>query len=317
MVLPKNIEELHAGVELAAKHGVPILPRTGGSSLAGQTVNEAVVFDLKRHLNRLLEVNTEEHWVRVEPGVVLDQFNCDLAKHMVCNSDLTPRAAIARGWVASLPTTPREVIRLSTAWRPIMCWKRGVSCRWESCAFWRRLREHGSRRQARRGLKGSIYRELSKLIDTEANRPSFATTRRDIGDDAAATISIGSTRGHDATAFPPDPRFNLAKLMCGSEGTLGVMHEIKVNLVTKPDALDTRGRAFRQVVHGTQFRADDSGNGSDGSGTIRPHGDHALPRSARLCSAAAELYRRLAQLRVDHRVHWRQAMRNLSTKLHG
>lgn len=75
---PKTVDELQAAVELAAKYKVPILPRTGGSSLAGQAVNEAIIIDLARHLDKVIEINKEERWVRVEPGVVLDQLNIDL-----------------------------------------------------------------------------------------------------------------------------------------------------------------------------------------------------------------------------------------------
>ncbi|MEE9602276.1 MAG: FAD-binding oxidoreductase, partial [Thermoguttaceae bacterium] len=75
VVLPRNAEELHAAVELAAKHRVPLLPRAGGSSLAGQAVNEAVVLDCTRYLDAVLEINPEERSVRVQPGVVLDVLN--------------------------------------------------------------------------------------------------------------------------------------------------------------------------------------------------------------------------------------------------
>ena len=72
VLFPKNSDDLHAAVELAAKHKVPLLPRTAGSSLAGQATNKALVMDMTRHLDKVLEVNTEEGWVRVQPGVVRD-----------------------------------------------------------------------------------------------------------------------------------------------------------------------------------------------------------------------------------------------------
>jgi FAD/FMN-containing dehydrogenase len=78
VLIPKTMEDVHAAVELAAQYRLPILPRTAGSSLAGQAVNEALVIDMSRHLDQVLEVNTEEHWVRVQPGVVLDELNLHL-----------------------------------------------------------------------------------------------------------------------------------------------------------------------------------------------------------------------------------------------
>jgi FAD/FMN-containing dehydrogenase len=57
VLIPKTIEDIQAAVELAAKYKVPILPRAAGSSLAGQAVNEALVIDVSRHLDRVLEIN--------------------------------------------------------------------------------------------------------------------------------------------------------------------------------------------------------------------------------------------------------------------
>jgi len=78
VLIPKTMEDVHAAVELAAHYRVPILPRTGGSSLAGQAVNEALIIDMSRHLDQILEVNAEERWVRVQPGMVLDELNLHL-----------------------------------------------------------------------------------------------------------------------------------------------------------------------------------------------------------------------------------------------
>ncbi len=75
VLIPKTGEDLFAAVELAAQYEVPLLPRTGGSSLAGQSVNEALVIDFTPHLDQVLEVNAAERWVRVQPGIVLDELN--------------------------------------------------------------------------------------------------------------------------------------------------------------------------------------------------------------------------------------------------
>ncbi len=75
---PLNAAEVHAAVELAARYRVPLLPRTAGSSLAGQAVNEALILDMSRHMDQVLEVNSDERWVRVQPGIVLDELNLSL-----------------------------------------------------------------------------------------------------------------------------------------------------------------------------------------------------------------------------------------------
>ena len=75
VVLPRNKEDVIATVDLAHRYGVPILPRGGGTSLAGQTVGRAIVMDMSKYMNNVLEVNTEEQWARVQPGIVLEQLN--------------------------------------------------------------------------------------------------------------------------------------------------------------------------------------------------------------------------------------------------
>src|SRR5262245_873403 len=78
VVLPRTHEDVFAVMEIAKDFKVPVLPRGAGTSLAGQTVGEAVVIDMSKYLNRVLEVNTEERWALVEPGVVQEQFNLHL-----------------------------------------------------------------------------------------------------------------------------------------------------------------------------------------------------------------------------------------------
>ena len=79
VVIPRTADDVQAVVEVARDNNVPVLPRGGGTSLAGQTVNHAIVIDFSKYLNQVLEVNLEEQWARVQPGIVLDQLNKQLA----------------------------------------------------------------------------------------------------------------------------------------------------------------------------------------------------------------------------------------------
>src|SRR5690349_19919484 len=81
VVLPHDELDVAATLRLARKHGVAVLPRGGGTSLAGQTIGRAIQIDFTRHMNRLLEVNAAEGWAWVEPGIVLDELNALLAPH--------------------------------------------------------------------------------------------------------------------------------------------------------------------------------------------------------------------------------------------
>jgi FAD/FMN-containing dehydrogenase/ferredoxin len=74
VVIPRTTDDVATAVALAREHGAPILSRGGGTSLAGQCVNVAVVIDFSKYLNRVLEIDPERKLARVEPGVVLDDL---------------------------------------------------------------------------------------------------------------------------------------------------------------------------------------------------------------------------------------------------
>src|SRR5436309_15183602 len=75
VVIPRHRGDVQAAIEVANRTGTPLLPRGGGTSLTGQTVNRAIVLDFSRYMNRVLEVNEEELWARVQPGLVQDELN--------------------------------------------------------------------------------------------------------------------------------------------------------------------------------------------------------------------------------------------------
>jgi len=72
---PKNEKDIHKLVSFACKWGIPLIPRTAGTSLAGQCVGSGIVVDVSKYMNRILEFNAEEGWVRVQPGVIRDELN--------------------------------------------------------------------------------------------------------------------------------------------------------------------------------------------------------------------------------------------------
>ena len=78
VVIPSSQEDVLATIEIAAQHGVPLLPRGGGSSLAGQTVGAALVIDFSKILNRILDIDAEARTVTVEPGINIDALNRQL-----------------------------------------------------------------------------------------------------------------------------------------------------------------------------------------------------------------------------------------------
>jgi FAD/FMN-containing dehydrogenase len=232
VLLPKTIEDVHAAVEAAAKYKVPILPRTGGSSLAGQAVNEALVIDMTRHLDNVLEVNTEEKWVRVRPGVVLEELNLYL-KPMGLQFGPDPasadRAAMG-GIVANNSTGSHSILYGMTADHILetsVILSDGTRTIFGPLEA-NQLEQHYLQQK---GLEGEIYRRIWEISQTKADVIQAGTPRhwRRCGGYNLDRFIEGSS-----FKYPQDPRFNLANLICGSEGTLAVMTDIKLNLVSRP-----------------------------------------------------------------------------------
>ena len=235
VLIPENNEHVHAAVELAAKYEIPILPRTAGSSLAGQAVNEALVIDMSRHLNEIVEVNTEEQWVRVQPGIVLDELNLHL-KPMGLQFGPDPassnRAALG-GIVSNNSTGSHSIVYGMTADHVLemdVILSDGTRAHFAPLDAGP-LEQH----QQRSGLEGDIYRNIAGLVADPAHQSIIRENtprhwRRCGGYNLERMIENGGSYKYPQLKH----RFNLSKLVCGAEGTFAVMTEIKLNLVKRP-----------------------------------------------------------------------------------
>lgn len=231
VMFPKNCEDIQAAVETVNKFKVPVLARGGGTSLAGQAVNEALILDTSRHLDRILEVNAEEKWVRVEPGVVLDALNMHLRQF---NLQFGPdpassnRATIG-GIVSNNSTGSHSILYGMTSDHVIEI--KGYLSDGSPFTFGPQAPEVLQSKLAKTGLESDIYRKINELAETEAEVIRKGTPRhwRRCG-------GYNLDRFVDGPSFhwPLDPRFNLAGLISGAEGTLAVITEIKLNLVPLP-----------------------------------------------------------------------------------
>jgi len=232
--IPKNIEEVYVAVELGAKYSIPILPRTGGSSLAGQAINEAVIIDMTPHLNQILEINQEEKWARVQPGLVLDELNIQLPEYGLQfgpDPASSNRAAMG-GIVANNSTGAHSILYGMTADHVL---ETNVILSDGRRASFKALDDTElEAAQKRAGLEGSIYRTVSDIAQNKKEIIQNGTPkhwRRCGGYNLDRFVFDGIHFN-----YPQDKRFNLAKLICGSEGTLAVMTDIKLNLVPLPKA---------------------------------------------------------------------------------
>ena len=234
VLVPTTIEDVHAAVELAAKYQVTLLPRTGGSSLAGQAVGESLVIDFTRHLNRVLEVDADAQRVRVQPGIVLDQLNLHLRPMgLQFGPDPASSNRAAMGGIVSNNSTGSHSICYGMTADHVLAMNVMLSD--GSAAHFGPVEAHElARHRDRSGLEGAIYRHIFDLTQDEANREVIRAGtprhwRRCGGYNLDRFIDGGVS-----FKVPQDPRFNLAKLVCGAEGTLAVMADITLNLVPVP-----------------------------------------------------------------------------------
>jgi FAD/FMN-containing dehydrogenase/Fe-S oxidoreductase len=223
VVIPRSVEDVLAVVEVARDHGVPVLPRAGGTSLAGQCVNHAIVIDFSKYLNRLLEVNQEEHWARVQPGIVLEHLNRQLAPH--------------RLQYAPDPTTASQA-----------CVGGGIgnnSCGAHSVIYGKTI-DHVKELQVvlADGAQAHFRPVEAPELEARSSGPSLEAAIyrgvRRIAQEHQAEIQarypkiMRRVSGYNLDDFTDDSRFNLSRMVVGSEGTLCVMTEAKVNLVVRP-----------------------------------------------------------------------------------
>ena len=235
VLIPKTTDDLFATVELAAQYEVPLLPRTGGSSLIGQAVNEALVIDFTRHLDQVLELNVEERWVRVQPGIVLDELNLYLRPYgLQFGPDPASSNRAAMGGIVSNNSTGAHSILYGMTADHVL--ETNVILNDGSSVHFRPLAGvELAQAQERPGREGEIYRQISQLVSQPDNQAAIVAGtprhwRRCGGYNLDRLL-------HDPSftfLWPKEQRLNLSDLICGAEGTLGMMTEIKLNLVPLP-----------------------------------------------------------------------------------
>lgn len=241
VLIPRTVDDVQAAVELAARHRVPVLPRASGSSLAGQAVNEALVIDTTRWLDGIHEINPEEHWVKVGPGRVLDELNLALKPHgLQFGPDPASSNRAAMGGIVSNNSTGSHSILYGMTADHVLeaevILADGARTRMGPLDV-ESLRQH----QMRNDLEGRIYRDVAQLARQNADTIRAGTPRhwRRCGGYNLDRFVEGGVNFN----WPQDGRFNLAQLLCGAEGTLGVLTELKLNLVPLPQ------RTALAIVH--------------------------------------------------------------------
>src|SRR5262245_28932763 len=223
VVLPRDRDDVEAVIEIANRFQVPILPRGGGTSLAGQAVGHALVLDFSKYMNRVLEVNREELWCRVQPGLVQDELNAHVRSvglQFGPDTSTSNRATIG-GMIGNNSAGAHSLTYGKTLDHVL---ELTVLLSDGSEAVFKDLSpgEIESRGGAD-SLEGRIYREVARLA--EEHRGEIAARYPKI---------MRRVSGYNLDEFVKPQPFNLARILVGSEGTLGVVVEAKMRLVRKP-----------------------------------------------------------------------------------
>lgn len=227
VLFPKDSQDLCTLLRESSREPfqkIPLTPRGGGTGTNGQSLSSGVVVDLSRHMRSILEINLQERWARVQPGVVLDQLNRELAPHgLKFAPDLSPSNRATLGGMIGTDAsgkgsrvygkTSQHVLELQLALV-------------DGTSFCSKSIPSKGRKEALAALPQRvqrIYRELEGLL--HANRKEIKTRFPPL-----RRFLSGYNLPH---IFPegPDGPMSLNPLICGSEGTLAFVSEAKLRLV--------------------------------------------------------------------------------------
>ena len=231
---PKTADDIKLLIDFAARNNTSLIPRAAGTSLAGQVVGSGIVVDISKYMNKILELNTEESWVRVEPGVNLDELNLYLKPHGIFfgPETATSTRCLMGGMVGNNSCGAHSIIYRTTREHTISV--KGFLSDGSEVEFKPLTKKEFVEKCSGDALENRIYQQIKKILsDTEnqkeirAQFPHPEIYRRNNG---YAIDILLETEPFSDTKTP----FNFSKLIAGSEGTLMFMTEIKLNLVPLP-----------------------------------------------------------------------------------
>ena len=223
VVLPRTIDDVVETVRACRDHAIPILPRGGGTSLAGQCCNAAVVIDMSRHLRRVLHVDSDRKTARVEPGLVLDDLQRAVAPYgLMYGPDPSTHAwCTLGGMIGNNACGVHSIVGGLTA---------------DAVESLDVLTSDGVRLTVGRTSPES----LDALCRTPGRRGQIYTSLRELRDRYADEIRARFPRiprrvsGYELDALLPERGFDVARALVGTEGTCVTVLEATVRLIESP-----------------------------------------------------------------------------------
>ena len=224
VIWPRHEEEVIAAVEIAHRHQIPLLPRGGGSSLAGQAIGHALILDFSRYMDRVLAFDPERRTVKVQAGALLGRLNKQAAGYgLSYGPDPASADRATIGGVVGNNATGAHSIRYGMTHNHLL--GADVVLSDGSTASFASLSEkEWQRASSKSGRIGTIYRAIPDILSTysQSIQDRFPETFR-------------SVAGYNLKALLEQSVRNPATLLAGSEGTLGIMTSATLNLVPRPE----------------------------------------------------------------------------------
>jgi len=226
VVIVRSRDDILSAIECARQHGCSITARGGGTSQAGQAIGAGLQVDTSKYYNKVLEVNVEERWARVEPGIVLDELNAQLAPHRLrfAPDISTASRATVGGMISNNSSGTRSVLYGKTIDHVLDL---HVALADSSVVHFKPLNKDELDAVCNESsLEAKCYRTVRRIV--AQHKKNIAERYPNI---------LRRVGGYNLNCFVnQNEPFNLAKLIVGSEGTLGLILEARLNLVPLPKA---------------------------------------------------------------------------------
>ncbi len=237
---PKHEQDIVRLIQFANQHQLSLIPRTAGTSLAGQVVGAGIIVDVSKYFTSILEINPEEHWVKVQPGVIRDELNMFLKPYGLYFGPETSTAnrAMIGGMVGNNSCGSNSLIYGGAREHTLeikALLSDGTPVEFKSISF-----EEFTEKCNLNSLEGKIYKDMRTMLSNYQNQqeirshfPKASIKRRNTG------YAVDMLLDTDPFTAGKEP-FNFCKLICGSEGTLAFVTEITLHvdpLNTNPTGL--------------------------------------------------------------------------------
>lgn len=231
---PANEKDITKLIHFASENRLTLIPRTAGTSLAGQVVGNGIIVDFSKYFTGIIEINTHESYARVRPGVVLDELNLQLAaKGLFFGPETsTSNRCMIGGMVGNNACGAHSLIYGST--RDHLLEIKGYLSNGDEVVFSALNDKSFSDKTTGNTLESRLYQDIHSILSNDINRneiqngfPDPLVKRRNTG--YALDVLLGMS------PFTPSGKpFNFSQLIAGSEGTLMIATEIRLNLVPAP-----------------------------------------------------------------------------------